>query len=143
MRYKYSEKKHNYELVSTVDGLTLEQEVDNFIESHQHKEMIIQNDDDYSALKKQRTLINNKCKEITAFRKQTIAIITGDLKKQSMALEKKLAKASDEMTERLNEYKGTKPKVSYSVSFECDSQENLDKIIKYAKRLGIKPKEDK
>ncbi len=140
----WNEENRKYEIApSDPKFKTLEKEVDDFITKNQHKDMVILTDDDYSLLKKARTNINKKVDEISSKRKQAVGLLVGEFSSNCIAIEKKLSKVSNEMTERLNQYKPVvKSNKVFTIKISSENKNAIDKIIAMAKKYGLNVKEE-
>ena len=127
----YNKETHQYEIVSE-NALENCQE---FIKLYEQANLVISNDDDYKFLYKNRTIINNKVKEIKETRKQACKTITGNFEKSCKELEKELEQASNRITKRLEEYKPRETNEVYVLTIKTTKLSSFRKIMSFAEKM--------
>lgn len=104
--------------------------------------VIIQNDDDYNAVRKSRTLVNKEHDEIADKRKGMTAVVLSLFEPVLKELEKYAQDKSDELTRMMNAYKPLPPREKKTFKLEAtfDNAKALEKVKKYALKYGAKIK---
>lgn len=128
----FNEKTHLYE-IDNYDNVKVS--VTKFIESKSGNLLPIIDEETYKAVRKARTKINGKLKEIAKFRKQTNAVMLGNFNTMSKSIERTLQDESNRLTVLLEAYKPSSP--IYEFSCKTSDKEAYDKLVEYAKKLGI------
>lgn len=129
---KFNDESHRYEL-QLANAVVQCQE---FIDNLECKELQV-NEETYKLLYDNRTLLNNKVKEIADTRKQACKSITGDFERDCRELEKMLALASERLTARLNEFKPKPQKDKLiTLTIKTTNKKVIEKIKKIISVYG-------
>jgi len=141
--FKYLPEERRYTLITGSDK-TLEEVVVKFLEIHK-VDFPLLTEADYKEMWGHRTAINGLLKDIADARKQTTAVVVNPLVDACKPLEKMLQEASDELTQKMLEYKPKveKPKTTSVITIEYPiGSEEIKKVITYLNRVKIAYKEE-
>ena len=113
----------------------------NFIKENAKTNLVIQSEDDLKSVKKSRTVINAKLKEIEDKRKALNEAVMGRYNNESKTIEKLFKETYENLTNKINEYeeKLGKPKI-LTLIIKTYDQKVIDKIRKYASGLDCEVK---
>lgn len=116
-----------------------------YIDSIALTNVVIQSEEDYSAVRSCRTMLNKERDEIKDARKQATAVILSLFEPTLREIENYISAKSDELTLKLNAYKPRKEreKKSWKLEVSFDNPKALEKVKQYAIKYGGKIKEEK
>lgn len=103
------------------------------------QDVIIQDDSDFKAVKERRTEIRKKKEAIASARIALNKAVVGTLNEQLRSIEAILTDADGVLKSKVDEWKAKDEKSIeiYSVTISSLDKEKIEKIKKYAKRLGL------
>lgn len=139
MDINFNQETHRYEIDKYEEAIISTQ---NFIKNNSVGLPAIIDDETLKLTRSARTVINNKLKEIQKFRKQCNGIVMGDFNKMSLSIEKLLSEESDRLTDKMLEFKPKEP-VYVIPEIKTNDKVAYDKLVKYAKELGLIKEEEK
>ena len=115
-----------------------------FIQEHSH-DIVIMNDADKKAVKEARTALRKKKDEIATYRKNFVSSIIGTFQEQAMSLEKLIDAEDMKLKQRVDDYDAmlaeddeAQGDVTFQILVTSLSQEDIDKVAAYAKKLKCK-----
>lgn len=136
--YIYDTEKHTFVL----ERQDLVEKAINYLESLQHKELIVDSDESYNALYKLRTEVNKQVKIIADTRKQMVMAITGQFVNECKAIEKAGNEISKEITDRLLAYKPKETETIYKMTIKTANRNAFEKVKSYALKYGVEITEE-
>lgn len=130
----WNQAKGQYELAQ----FTSMESAKKYIDSIALTNVVIQNDEDYDAVKESRTQVNKEVKDISTARKQATAVILSLFEPTLKELERYANAKSDELTKMMNDYRPTKPREKrvFKLEVRFDNPKALEKVTAYAKKYG-------
>ena len=135
----FNDNSHTWEL-SLEDAIKTCQK---YIDSLEEKDLKV-DDDTYRYIYDNRTIINNKLKEIKNTRIQACKSITGDFERSCKELEKMLLEAGNRMTERLEQFKPRKKQEKpFVLTISTFDKKAYDKVRNFAIKYQCELKEEK
>ena len=114
-----------------------------FVKDNELADFKIKSDNDYRLIRKQRTLLNNKSKEISDTRKQAAKVLTGEFVRGCKELESIISQATERMTAKMDAYKPKPQKeISVTLVIKGTNLNALNKIKTQAKKYGLTVEEE-
>lgn len=114
--------------------------VEDYINQHQHKDLILVEVDDYKLLKKERTEIRKKLEELKQMRLNLDEIVLGKFNEQVKSIEKMIGDADKEMKARVDTFAlengltTPKPKV-YTITITTGSVKSAESVLKKIEKI--------
>ena len=134
----YDTEKHTFVL----ERQDLVEKAISYLESLQHKELVVDSDESYNALYKLRTEVNKQVKIIADTRKQMVMAITGQFVSECKAIEKAGNDISKEITDRLLAYKPKTTETIYKMTIKTTNRNAFEKVKSYALKYGLEITEE-
>ena len=103
---------------------------------------VIQNDEDFKAMKKLRTELNNGIKEIADARKQMTAVVLSRFAPMCLEIEKYGAYIGQQLTEKINEYKPVQREETFKITIKSKDKKAIEKVKAYAIKFDCEVKEE-
>ena len=136
--FEWNNETHTYELVSESLITIAKKNIDNL---GQVKDMVITSEADLKVVKEARTEINKAVKEVATARKQMEALVLSTFKPQCIEIEKYGATIANELTDKINEYKGDVKEAVYKLTITSTDKKAIEKLSAQALAYGCVVKE--
>ena len=137
--FVWNKETHTYEIVKESLVEVAKRNIDAIAEK---ANIVIQNDEDFKAVKKLRTELNNSVKEVADARKQMTAVVLSRFAPMCLEIEKYGAFIAQQLTDKINEYKPVQRDVTFKITIKSKDKKAIEKVKAYAIKFDCEVKEE-